>query len=553
MRDPDLVFRAQLAAAALESAWHRWRVVHGLVADPMPMVSSYVGYSLEEPWGQPRVVFGLAAEDAEQLATLLERHDCVGPVYATVATLPGAREPDGGNGRPGRFAPLAVPRQSPSAGADQSFVDQSRAKRWARELLTDLPEAGSDPGEPVFRQAAAAMREAAEARPKTERPEQPDEKAARPGAGAAPGSLAEAASAARTEAEARIRAVRAEYRRREPAEPPATAHETGLGDDPFMTGRAVPDVRATDILRPLPRPGTGETMPIDPQTGRLSGCLRRSRRDDLRCMDAAAVLAAFDEQVRRAKAPDGTGAALEVTGKLARRIARPGVQGSGITWSDLDYDDADAVIAEQIAFFAERGQEFEWKLYDYDKPADLAGRLLAAGFAAREPESFVVAEVSAITAAMQGTAWPQGVVIERVRDQAGVAKMTAVQELVFGEDRSQLLAAISAQLEADQKIVGIFIAMAGDLPVSAARIEFLPDTEFAGLWGGGTLPTWRGRGIYRALVRRRAELAAERGYRYLTVDASPDSWPILDRLGFTRLAITTPCVWSPGGGPSATS
>ena len=41
-------------------------------------------------------------------------------------------------------------------------------------------------------------------------------------------------------------------------------------------------------------------------------------------------------------------------------------------------------------------------------------------------------------------------------------------------------------------------------------------------------------------------LAAARGYRYLQVDASPDSRPILERLGFIRLARTTPYVWEPG-------
>jgi GNAT superfamily N-acetyltransferase len=90
------------------------------------------------------------------------------------------------------------------------------------------------------------------------------------------------------------------------------------------------------------------------------------------------------------------------------------------------------------------------------------------------------------------------------------------------------------------------VAMAGDEPVCSARIEFLPGTEFAGLWGGGTVPAWRGRGIYRALVAYRAGLAAARGYRYLQVDASPDSRPILERLGFVRLARTTPYVWEPG-------
>src|SRR5215470_10725170 len=75
MRDPDLFRRAQLAAAELERAWYRWRAAAGPVTDPMPTVSSYVGYSLEEPWGQPRVVLGIAAEDAEQLAGLLDRHE----------------------------------------------------------------------------------------------------------------------------------------------------------------------------------------------------------------------------------------------------------------------------------------------------------------------------------------------------------------------------------------------------------------------------------------------------------------------------------------------
>jgi len=50
-------------------------------------------------------------------------------------------------------------------------------------------------------------------------------------------------------------------------------------------------------------------------------------------------------------------------------------------------------------------------------------------------------------------------------------------------------------------------------------------------------------GIYRALVAYRAQLAAARGYRYLYVDASPDSQPILARLEFSSLARTTPYIW----------
>jgi GNAT superfamily N-acetyltransferase len=74
-------------------------------------------------------------------------------------------------------------------------------------------------------------------------------------------------------------------------------------------------------------------------------------------------------------------------------------------------------------------------------------------------------------------------------------------------------------------------------------VEFHPGTEFASLWGGGTLPGWRGRGVFRSLVAYRAALAADRGLRYLQVDASPESRPILHRLGFVELATTTPFIW----------
>jgi len=73
-------------------------------------------------------------------------------------------------------------------------------------------------------------------------------------------------------------------------------------------------------------------------------------------------------------------------------------------------------------------------------------------------------------------------------------------------------------------------------------MELIPGTRFAGLWGGGTVEAWRGRGIYRALVAHRARIAADRGFPYLQVDASDESRPILERLGFARLTTTTPYV-----------
>lgn len=97
-----------------------------------------------------------------------------------------------------------------------------------------------------------------------------------------------------------------------------------------------------------------------------------------------------------------------------------------------------------------------------------------------------------------------------------------------------------------------FMAEAAGVVVSAAWLEINPGTDFGGLWGGSTLEQWRGRGIYKALVAARARVAATRGVKYLQVDASADSEPILRRLGFTAITTTTPYVWTPPAGGSGT-
>lgn len=259
-------------------------------------------------------------------------------------------------------------------------------------------------------------------------------------------------------------------------------------------------------------------------------------------MDDAQLLAAFNDQVRRGTADDGPGTRTEVDGPVVRRVAEGGPGWSGITWSQLaDAAAADEVIARQVSYFRDLAPQFEWKLYDYDQPPDLGRRLEAAGFTPDDPEAVMVAEVADQVAEV---ALPDGVRLRQVTGEAGVEALIEVHGRVFGGDQSQLRYALLGQVRQAPDRMAMVLAVAGRELVCAARINFLAGTEFAGLWGGGTLPAWRGRGIYRALVAYRARLAAERGYRYLNVDASADSEPILRRLGFRGLARTTPYVWT---------
>jgi GNAT superfamily N-acetyltransferase len=259
-------------------------------------------------------------------------------------------------------------------------------------------------------------------------------------------------------------------------------------------------------------------------------------------VDIDAVRAAFDAQIRRKRDADEPGAVIEADPGILRWVA-PGGQTSCIIWSQLTTDTVDAAIAAQRAYFTARGTPVEWKYYDYDQPADLPRRLITAGFEPDEEELMLVAETTAIS---HDVLLPDGVRLERVTDEAGLAAMMAVRDLAFDEPSPELLGRLAYQLRDAPESVELVVAMAGNEPVSAARIELVPGTDFAGLWGGGTVPAWRSKGIFRALVGYRAGLAAARGYRYLQVDAMPMSRPILQRLGFQAVASTTPYMFRPG-------
>lgn len=126
MRDPELVARAQRAAARLESAWEQWRSLHGLAVAPSQPVVSYVGYSLKEPWGEPRVVIGIDADEAEYLAEFLDRDQC-----ASTGPLAGQQQPSA------QLPPLS-PQQLPA----QQVIPQQGMPPQAMLSEQQPPEGG---------------------------------------------------------------------------------------------------------------------------------------------------------------------------------------------------------------------------------------------------------------------------------------------------------------------------------------------------------------------------------------------------------------------------
>ncbi|GAA4856864.1 GNAT family N-acetyltransferase [Kitasatospora terrestris] len=257
---------------------------------------------------------------------------------------------------------------------------------------------------------------------------------------------------------------------------------------------------------------------------------------------AAELLAAYDAQLRGVDPDPPAGIEHQQDGPVTRVVGQ--FRGFVAAPADLGVDgaDLDALIARQRDFFAARGEAVEWKTRGHDRPAGLPGRLAAAGFVPEDPETVLIGRVEELAGE---PVLPEGVVLRETSDPEDLRRIAALESEIWGFDMSWLGEELIARTAASSAAFQVLVAEADGRPVSAAWLALRPGSEFGGLWGGSTLEAWRGRGIYRALVAARATRARSLGYRYLQVDASDDSLPILRRLGMVPVTSTTPYVWTP--------
>lgn len=258
---------------------------------------------------------------------------------------------------------------------------------------------------------------------------------------------------------------------------------------------------------------------------------------------AAEIMALFDREMR-ADPPDiGPAYRLErLAGATFHVGPSPESGHNTIEYSALTETSADGCIDAVIARFRECNHQTEWKVHGHDRPADLGERLLAKGFERGGRETLMVRAADMGESAAPA---PGGIDIRRITDPAALADVVAVENEVWADDNAWLGEALTGEMTRDPGSIAVFIAYAGPKPVSTGWIRFHGNRAFATLWGGSTLPAYRSRGIYRGLVETRAALARARGARYLAVEATDDSRPILTRNGFQPLSVIDSYIWKP--------
>lgn len=249
------------------------------------------------------------------------------------------------------------------------------------------------------------------------------------------------------------------------------------------------------------------------------------------------ILALYDREIRiEFPAP---GVRWEALPNLVRYVDLVGDQGM-VIYSRLDEETVAASIDAQIDYFERIGQDFEWKVYGHDTPRDLRDRLAARGFEIGEPEALLIYDLVDASPAL--LAPPPRHDIRRLDDPDQLTDLQSVVEEVWQEDMAGLVNRLAHYLRDYPDSISIYAVYDGERAVSVAWLSF-ESGQFAGLWGGSTRLAYRGHGMYTALLAVRAQEALRRGKRFLTIDASPMSRPIVERSGFRFMTMMYPRLW----------
>jgi hypothetical protein len=261
--------------------------------------------------------------------------------------------------------------------------------------------------------------------------------------------------------------------------------------------------------------------------------------------DAERYLRAYDEQLRTdAETPSALG--VTQLGPL-RLVTFAGGRGF-VTYRDLAGADEATTgrwVTEALDHYRPRLDilRVEWKTRGHDHAPGLHEALTRNGFEPDEPESIMIGEAKLLDVEVP---LPAGVRLRRVTDESDVRAMSAMQAQAFGDPTSgeQTDALLDRLSRRDG--MELWVAEAEGQIVSAGRLEPVPGSDFAGIWGGATLEGWRGRGIYRALTAARARSALAMGKTLIHSDSTEFSRPILERSGLLKVSTTTPYRWERG-------
>lgn len=216
--------------------------------------------------------------------------------------------------------------------------------------------------------------------------------------------------------------------------------------------------------------------------------------------------------------------------------------GSFISFSHLDKTSVYTTVRQLVRQADQYNQSLEWKVYASEDPVQLAPTLVEFGFKPMVRESLMVLNVRGYR--LRHARYPH---IVNIHDPAGIQQvfdiLAQVWKVDFSKQKRQLLHLKRTRPDDLQIYVGYQLHQ----PASCGWVTFNKNSPFGTLWGGSTLPQFRGQGLYRAILELRIRDALERQIPYIAIEASAMSAPIVARSEFVKLSDTTTYLYQPEG------
>jgi ribosomal protein S18 acetylase RimI-like enzyme len=203
-------------------------------------------------------------------------------------------------------------------------------------------------------------------------------------------------------------------------------------------------------------------------------------------------------------------------------------------------DETDEVIRDVREVFKSRRLPLMWQLDPETEPASLADHLERHGIHADPHGSEFAVMVLPVNSNLDAPEIPGLQIHDALAElatfrSANAAAAEAFESPIPGDDP----AVIAMQERRRQNLLAaghrhLLLATVDGEPAGSAGIGLFPPGG-AAITGGSVRPKFRGRGIYRALVAARLEIARKAGVDGLCVWGGAMSGPILSGLGFEKV------------------
>ena len=213
-----------------------------------------------------------------------------------------------------------------------------------------------------------------------------------------------------------------------------------------------------------------------------------------------------------------------------------------VVFADLTEEEADGEIEASLDRMQAHGVPGSWHVGPSMRPPDLGERLLAHDFEYGGDDIGMAVDLSELPEEMPA---PEGFVIERVRDEAGLAAWIEALGLGFGEGTVE--AEWAGEMYRRLGFEGPwrhYVGMLGGEPVATATSYF--GAGVAGIYFVSTVERARRRGIGAGITLAALREARDLGHTVGVLGSSEMGYPVYRRLGFEEYCRIGLYEWRPG-------